>query len=85
MGHVEKLLTAEDVAGIMRVGKRTAYAYMRQMIHMEKPMRVTEAALRAWIAGRSVAPEEKKRRGVNTGRRRMTVVPEDYRIPRRRA
>lgn len=86
---MDKLLTVDDVAGILQVSRRTAYTYMRQMVHMERPMRVTEKALAGWITGRMTAPADKtmmpregKQKapawglpGRNTG---------DYHIPRRR-
>lgn len=81
---MENLLTVDDVAGIMRVSKRTAYTYMRQMIHTETPLRVTEASLREWIEGRIVDPEEKKRRKNATAYRHRISIPSDYHIPRRR-
>lgn len=53
---MERLLTVEDVMEIVQVSRRTAYTYMQTMIHMTRPLRVTEAALKAWIAERMTAP-----------------------------
>lgn len=73
---MEKLLTADDVAGILRVGKRTAYSYMTKMHHLERPLRVTEDSLRNWINEKAVCPE--------TGRKMKAKRPllNDWKIER---
>lgn len=79
---MDRLLTAENVADIMQVSTRTAYGYMSEMPHIDRPRRVTEGVLRAWIVGRTVVPAEKK-----TGRNRYRLrdaITEEYRIPKRR-
>ena len=53
-----KLLKAEEVAEVLRVSKQTAYGYMRQMAHLDQPLRVTETALAAWINDRMRGPAE---------------------------
>ena len=53
---MERMLTVDDVARILVVSRRTAYAKMKEFPHMEKPFRCTEAALRAFIAGNTVYP-----------------------------
>ena len=62
---MERLLTVDDVMEIIQVSRRTAYTYMQSMLHMVRPLRVTETALRSWIAERMEAPAgnpaEKKR------------------------
>lgn len=78
---MEKLLTVDDVAEILRVSRRTAYEKMRQMIHMEQPFRVTEMALRCWIGDQMVDPATKAKKAP----RRVMTGLEDYHIPRRRA
>lgn len=84
---MDKLLTPDEVAIILRVSRRTAYRIMHQIPHIETPFRVAETGLRAWIAGRTVAPAMK-----NTGNtkarqmaEKMPLVGEVYKIPRRRA
>ena len=77
---MERLLSAREVAEV--IGYRDGDAVrraMRQMIHTEKPLRVTESALQRWINERSYSPggEQVKRKGRNR-------LPEDQRIPRRR-
>ena len=47
---------------------------MRQMVHMEKPLRVSESALQAWINQRTYRPA-----GQAEGQ-----APAEGRIPRRR-
>ena len=57
---MKALLTVDDVAAILKVSRRTAYGYMMQMPHMERPRRVTEGALEGWINGRTVYGEKKR-------------------------
>ena len=42
-GPMDKLLTADDVAEVLQVSRRTAYKIMHEMPHMESPFRVAEA------------------------------------------
>ena len=84
---MDKLLTPDEVAGILSVSRRTAYRIMHQMPHIETPFRVAESGLRAWIAGRTVAPAMENT-GKTKARQRATKMPlvgEVYTIPRRRA
>ena len=84
---MDKLLTPDDVANILRVSRRTAYRIMHQMPHMETPFRVAETGLRAWIAWRTVAPATENK-GKAKARQRAAKIPlvgEVYKIPRRRA
>lgn len=39
---LDRLLTAKDIAERYGKSEKTAMRYMRQMEHMEKPLRVTE-------------------------------------------
>ena len=84
---MDKLLTPDEVAEVLRVSKRTAYRIMHQMPHMETPFRVAETGLRAWIAGRTVDPAMENT-GNTKARQRAVKIPlvgEVYKIPRRRA
>ena len=84
---MEKLLTPDDVAQVLQVSRRTAYRIMHQMPHMETPFRVAETGLRAWIAGRTVAPEMENT-GNTKARQRAAKIPpagNEYHIERRRA
>ena len=84
---MDKLLTPDEVAEVLRVSRRTAYRIMHQMPHLETPFRVAETGLRAWIAGRTVAPTMENT-GNTKARQRAAKIPlvgEVYKIPRRRA
>ena len=84
---MEKLLTPDEVANILRVSRRTAYRIMHQMPHIETPFRVAETWLMAWIAGRTVAPAMENT-GNTKARQRAAKIPlvgDVYKIPRRRA
>ena len=54
----DRLLTAKDVAERYQCTLPSARKYMRQMEHMENPLRVTETALRVWEARRTQRPGE---------------------------
>ena len=54
---MEKLLNPADVASHYKVSEKTARKYMRRMRHQENPLRVTEAAVLAWDAKRTVDPD----------------------------
>ena len=72
---MERLMTPAEVADVMGY-KHTEAArrIMRQMVHMEKPLRVTERALQGWINQRMQRGEERTRAKAET----------EDRIPRRR-
>ena len=75
---MDRLLTPDDVARVLQVSRRTAYSIMHQMPHLERPFRVTESALWAWMAARTINPTGKKKTPV----RALKFVPD--RIPRRK-
>jgi hypothetical protein len=84
---MDKLLTPDDVAAILHVSRRTAYTIMHQIPHLERPFRVSEAGLRAWLYERTAQPEGKDK-GKQKARQRAVKMPllgNDYHIPRRRA
>lgn len=86
--RMPKLLTADDVAAIMQVTRRTAYTYMRKMPHTESPLRVAEDDLAAWIEGRTVAPTaagKSRPAPVIPFQRRGRASADEWRIPRRRS
>lgn len=56
---MKRLMTAHDVADLLQCSIKTAQRYMRQMYHMEKPLRVTEEAFRQWMTDRSQMPVER--------------------------
>lgn len=51
---MRNLLTAQDIAERYRCSEKTARRYMRQMEHMEKPLRVTEDAVKQWELDRTM-------------------------------
>ena len=87
---MERLLNPADIAARYQCSLPTARARMRQMLHMEKPLMVTEAAVLAWEREKTVCPGEatapKKKPQRRTG---WEAPPMDangkYHIPRRRA
>ena len=81
------MLAPDDVAAILQVSRRTAYTIMHQMPHLEKPFRVSEAGLRAWLYERTRQPEDKDKGKGKTHQRavKMPLLGNDYHIPRRRA
>jgi len=76
---MERWLRAKTVAEILDYKDLDAVrAIMRQMVHMENPLRVTERTLEEWIAQRVYRPA-----GVPVKARGKTSIAEG-RIPRRR-
>lgn len=55
---MDKLMKVEDVAEALNVTRATAYKYIRQMRHMESPVRVTEGDFRAWVLAKTAMPGE---------------------------
>lgn len=88
---MDKLLTPDDVAQALQVCRRTAYTYMGQMIHLDKPRRVSEYSLREWMRDRTAGPDEPKATN-GKGKKKAHQRPlkmalmgnEDWRILRRR-
>lgn len=78
---MKKLLTAKDIAERYGKSEKTAMRYMRQMEHMEKPLRVTEQAVEAWEMSRTYEPQREVPRRV---RRVLPDPGQKYVIPRRR-
>ena len=77
---MERLLSAKEVGAL--IGYRDGDAVrraMRQMIHTERPLRVTESALERWISERSYKPGGE--RAAQKGRGR---IADSERIPRRK-
>ena len=85
---MEKLLTVDDVASALQVCRRTAYTYMEEMIHLDRPRRVSECSFRAWMLGRTAGPEDSRAHG--KGKKKTPVMGlkialmEDFKIPRRK-
>ena len=73
---MSRLLTVADICERYQCKDKTARRYMRQMEHMERPLRVTEKALEAWESSRTyesasgVMPRQTGRKEAN----RMYVI-----------
>lgn len=79
---MKKLLTVSDIQDRYKLkSATTARAYMRQMEHMEKPLRVTEAAVERWEESRTINPAENAERLVRIRRQKPTGR---FLIPRQR-
>ena len=50
---VKRLLTVKEMAERYKCSEKTARRYMRQIDHMEKPLRVTETAVESWEYSRT--------------------------------
>lgn len=87
---IEKLLTPDDVAGVLQVSRRTAYNIMHQMPHLSRPFRVTESGLKAWLNERTAAPEgmaekAEKAPARHSASMRKTLIQDPFHIPRRKS
>jgi hypothetical protein len=72
---MERMLDVKEVGQILSLKDPDVIRRkMREMIHMEGPLRVSESALQAWINQRTYRPAGAKAAG----------VPAEERIPRRR-
>ena len=70
---MERLLTAKEVAERYRCSPDTARRYMRQMVHMEHPLMVTEKAVSEWEQSRTYYPANAIRaKAVEMMRRRVS-------------
>lgn len=60
---MERLYSVSDICEMFRVkDQRTARKIMRQMEHTERPLLVTERAVKAWLAKKTLPPESEIRR-----------------------
>lgn len=70
---IEPLYTVKGVCELFGIkDARTARKIMREMEHTEKPLLVTERAIKAWVARKTLPPESEtrrmmKRKGVKKG------------------
>ena len=73
---MERMLDVKEVGKILCLKDPDVIRRkMREMIHMEGPLRVSESALQAWINQRTYRP---------AGAKRDAGVQAEERIPRRR-
>lgn len=75
-------MTADDVAEVLGVSKRTAYTYIAQMEHIDRPRRATARGFQAWIRARTVDPASNCKGKQKT--RQMALKTPITHIPRRR-
>ena len=55
---MDRMYNVSDVCELFRFkDKRTARKIMRQMEHIERPLLVTERAVKAWIERNTLPPE----------------------------
>ena len=86
---MERLLFVPDIMERYHVTDVTARKYIKQMLHLEKPLAAYESAVTAWERERMKLPGEKEK---PKPKRRVTKWPEPPKdkdgnsyIPRRRA
>ena len=71
---LQKLYSAEDIAQRYGCSQCTARRYIRQMRHMESPLRVTERDLIAWENGRMIESESVIRQQIAEAKVRKMAV-----------
>lgn len=81
---MERWMTVADIMARYRCSAQTARKRMRQMVHMEKPLMVTEAAVAAWEREKTVCPMQPEEKRKPRRVREQIWVP-GMRIPRRTA
>ena len=60
---IDKLYTVNGICSLLGVkDPRTARKIMREMDHTEKPLLVTERAIKAWLEKKTLPPESEIRR-----------------------
>lgn len=65
---MDKLYSVSDICELFRVkDQRTARKIMRDMEHTEKPLLVTERAVKSWLAKKTLPPESETRRRLRKG------------------
>lgn len=78
---LDRLMSVKEIAERYGKSEKTAMRYMRQMEHMEKPLRVTESAVAAWEISKTYEPQRAKTGPVPV-RRCLPDPGERYVIPR---
>lgn len=80
---LDDLLTVKQIAQRYDRSEKTAVRYMREMEHMEKPLRVTEKAVIAWEASKTYEPQQKSNeRPARPKKKAQDLSGGRYRIPR---
>ena len=64
---MERLLSVKDVCARYQVKPQTARKFMRDMVHMEAPLMVTERAVAEWERRKTVPPDRATRQLIRKG------------------
>ena len=64
---MERLYSVKDICARYQCKDVTARKIMRNMVHMEKPLMVSERALTAWEQRKTLPPESETRRMIRKG------------------
>ena len=64
---MERLLSVKDVCARYQVKPQTARKFMRDMVHMEAPLMVTERAVSEWERRKTVPPDSATRQLIRKG------------------
>lgn len=80
---MEKLLRTKDIMERYSCSANTARKYMREMVHTERPLTVSAAAVAMWDDSRTQAPAGRVLEVVRQINRRSVALPD--RFERKRA
>lgn len=61
---MDKLLSVKDIQNRYQCSPNTARNYIRQMVHMEKPLMVKEREVERWETSRTLLPAKDIRRAI---------------------
>lgn len=61
---MDRLLSVKDIQNRYQCSANTARTYIRQMVHMEKPLMVKETELERWENSRTLPPARDIRRAM---------------------
>lgn len=65
---MERFYSVNEICDLFRVkDQRTARKIMRDMEHTENPLLVTERAVKAWLAKKTLPPESETRQALRRG------------------
>ena len=57
---MERFLSPAQIADVLSISKRQAYNIIYQLPHIERPLRLSEKALREWVERSTVYPKIKR-------------------------
>ena len=65
---IDTVYTVKGICSLLGIkDPRTARKIMREMEHTEKPLLVTERAVKSWFAKKTLPPESEVRRRIRKG------------------